>query len=146
MTVTQESTNALVSTIKVQLKKEDYEKKVTETIKKVAKQATLKGFRPGMAPLGLVKKMYGTSVLAEEVQKLLNDQIFTYLQENKIDVLGQPMPSPNQPLLDLDINNMKDIDFTYEVGLSPEVKFNFLDSITMRLQSTYSALHSSLAA
>lgn len=128
MTVTQESTNALVSTIKVQLKKEDYEKKVTETIKKVAKQATLKGFRPGMAPLGLVKKMYGTSVLAEEVQKLLNDQIFTYLQENKIDVLGQPMPSPNQPLLDLDINNMKDIDFTYEVGLSPEVKFNFLDS------------------
>jgi trigger factor len=70
MSITVEKTASQTSIIKVQLKKEDYEKKVNDTVKKLSKQVALKGFRPGMAPLGLVKKMYGGNVIVEEVNKL----------------------------------------------------------------------------
>jgi trigger factor len=128
MSITVEKTASQTSIIKVQLKKEDYEKKVNDTVKKLSKQVALKGFRPGMAPLGLVKKMYGGNVIVEEVNKLLNEKIIGYIQENKVDVLGQPMPSKDQPFLDLDINNIKDVEFAYEIGHAPEVSFKYLDS------------------
>ncbi len=128
MSITVEKTGSQTSIIKVQLKKEDYEKKVNDTVKKLSKQVALKGFRPGMAPLGLVKKMYGGNVIVEEVNKLLNDKIIGYIQDNKVDVLGQPMPSKDQPFLDLDINNIKDVEFAYEIGHAPEVSFTYLET------------------
>ncbi|HEY0261543.1 MAG TPA: trigger factor, partial [Chitinophagales bacterium] len=115
------------ATLTVEIKKDDYAKKIEDSIKRVAKQVAMKGFRPGAAPLGLVKKMYGTSVLAEEVEKMLNGEVFGYLNDNKIEILGQPLPAASQELLDLDINNIKDISFSYELGLSPEVNFSYID-------------------
>lgn len=128
MAVSFQKTSPNNATLKVEIKKEEYEKKINDAIKKLAKQVALKGFRPGAAPLGLVKKMYGTSVLAEEVERLLNGEVFGYLSENKIEILGQPLPASSQELLDLDINNIKDIEFSYDLGLSPEVDFSFIDS------------------
>jgi len=128
MNITQEKIGDLKSLVRINLKKEDYEPKVLESIKKIAKKVDIKGFRKGMVPLGVVKKMYGTSVLAEEINKDLNDHMWHYLQENKIDVLGQPIPAPDQPLLDLDINNLKDIDFAYEVGLAPEIDLSYIEN------------------
>lgn len=128
MAVRFEKTSPNSATLKVEIKKESYEKKINDSIKRVAKQVTMKGFRPGLAPLGLVKKMYGTSVLAEEVERLLNGEVFSYLADNKIDILGQPMPAASQELLDLDINNIKDIEFNYDLGLAPEVKFDYINS------------------
>lgn len=128
MAVSFEKTSPNSATLKVEIKKESYEKKINDSIKRVAKQVTMKGFRPGLAPLGLVKKMYGTSVLAEEVEKMLNGEVFGYLADKKIDILGQPMPAASQELLDLDINNIKDIEFNYDLGLAPEVKFDYITS------------------
>lgn len=127
MNITQEKIGDLKSLVRINLKKEDYEPKVLEQIKKLAKKVDIKGFRKGMVPLGVVKKMYGNSVLTEEINKDLNDQMWKYLQENKIDVLGQPIPAADQALLDIDINNMKDIDFAYEVGLAPEIDLSYID-------------------
>jgi trigger factor len=128
MNITQEKTGDLKSLVRITLKKEDYEPKVLEQIKKLAKKADIKGFRKGMVPMGVVKKMYGNSVLAEEINKDLNDQMWKYLQENKIDVLGQPIPATDQPLLDIDINNMKDVNFAYEVGLAPEIDMSYIET------------------
>lgn len=80
-----------------------------------------------MVPTGVVKKMYGNSVLAEEINKDLNDQMWKYLQENSIDILGQPIPAPDQAMLDIDINNMADVDFAYEIGLAPEIDLSYIE-------------------
>ena len=128
MNITQEKTGDLKSLVRIKLKREDYEPKVMEQIKKLAKKADIKGFRKGMVPAGVVKKMYGNSVVAEEINKSLNDQMWQYLQENKIDVLGQPIPAADQAMLDIDINNMQDIDFAYEVGLAPEIDLSYIET------------------
>jgi len=128
MDITQEKIGDLKSLVRIKLKKEDYEPKVMEQIKKLAKKADIKGFRKGMVPAGVVKKMYGNSVVAEEINKSLNDQMWQYLQENKIDVLGQPIPAADQALLDIDINNMQDVDFAYEVGLAPEIDLSYIET------------------
>ena len=128
MNITQEKISDLKSLVRIKLSKEDYEPKVTDAIKKLAKKADIKGFRKGMVPMGVVKKMYGNSVLAEEINKDLNDQMWKYLQDNKIDILGQPIPAPDQAMLDIDINNMADVDFAYEVGLAPEIDLSYIDN------------------
>ncbi|MCW3124919.1 MAG: Trigger factor [Bacteroidetes bacterium] len=127
MTITQEKISDLKSLVRINLKKEDYEPKVTEALKKLAKKADIKGFRKGMVPTGVVKKMYGNSVLAEEINKDLNDQMWKYLQDNKIDILGQPIPAPDQAMLDIDINSMADVDFAYEIGLAPEIDLSYIE-------------------
>ena len=127
MNITQEKIGDLKSLVRISLSKADYEPKVTEQIKKLAKRAEIKGFRKGMVPMGVVKKMYGNSVLAEEINKELNDQMWKYLQENKIDVLGQPIPAADQQMLDIDIAEMKDIDFTYEIGLAPDIDLSYIE-------------------
>ncbi len=128
MNITQEKIGDLKSLVRINLKKEDYEPKVMESIKKLAKRADIKGFRKGMVPMGVVKKMYGNSVLAEEINKDLNDHMWKYLQDNKIDVLGQPIPAADQAMLDIDINNMQDVDFAYEVGLAPEIDLSYIET------------------
>ena len=128
MNITQEKIGDLKSLVRIKLKREDYEPKVMDQIKKLAKKADIKGFRKGMVPAGVVKKMYGNSVVAEEINKSLNDQMWQYLQENKIDVLGQPIPAADQAMLDIDINNMQDIDFAYEVGLAPEIDLSYIET------------------
>ncbi len=126
MDITQEKAGDLKSIVRIKLKKEDYEPKVTSALKNLAKKANVPGFRKGMVPTGMVKKMYGNSVLAEEINKNLNDEMWKYLQDNKIDILGQPIPAESQDLLDLDINNMKDVDFAYEVGHAPEIDLGYI--------------------
>jgi trigger factor len=127
MNITQEKISDLKSLVKINLKKEDYEPKVLDQIKKLAKKADIKGFRKGMVPMGVVKKMYGNSVVAEEINKSLNDQMWQYLQDNKIDVLGQPIPAIDQEMLDIDVNNMQDVNFAYEVGLAPEIDLSYIE-------------------
>lgn len=127
MNITQEKIGDLKALVRISLSKADFEPKVNEQIKKLAKRAEIKGFRKGMVPMGVVKKMYGNSVLAEEINKELNDQMWKYLQENKIDVLGQPIPAADQAMLDIDIADVKDIDFTYEIGLAPEIDLSYVE-------------------
>lgn len=127
MNITQEKSGDLTSLVKLQIQKADYEPKVTAGIKKLAKQVAIKGFRPGMVPMPVVKKMHGNAVLMEELNKLLNDSISNYLQENKVEVLGQPIPAEGQGMLDVDINNMQDLEFTYEIGHAPAFELSYLD-------------------
>ena len=126
MTITQEKVDDLLSKVKISLKKEDYEPQVKKQMKSVAKGVQIKGFRPGMVPMEVVKKMYGNSVLVEELNKLFNDEIYKYINENKLEIIASPIPVAEQKL-DIDINTLKDLDFTYEVGHAPEVSLAFID-------------------
>jgi trigger factor len=116
MNITKKDIDALNAEIEITVGPADYENKVTEAIKKVQRSASMPGFRPGKIPTGLIKKQYGTSILAEELNKLLNDTLHNYITDNKLEILGNPMPKEENKV---DFQNQKDFKFVYELGLSP---------------------------
>lgn len=127
MTITQEKIDPLLSNIKISLQKEDYEPLVKKQLKALNKKVQIKGFRPGMVPSDMVKKMYGNEVLAEELDKMLNDEIYKYINENKLDIIASPIPAQGQKL-DIDIDNIRDVEFNFEIGHNPEVSLAYLES------------------
>ena len=127
MTITQESISNQLAKVRVNLKKEDYEPNVKKEIKRLAKQVSVKGFRPGMVPLDMVKKMYGNGVLVEELNKVLNDEVYKYINDNKIEIIASPIPASGQKL-DIDISSLKDIDFAFELAIAPNVDLSFIES------------------
>lgn len=104
----------------IHMAKEDYEAKVAKSLKDFSHKAQMPGFRPGKVPMSLVKKMYGTQAKAEEVNKLLQDTLFNYLKENKVNMLGEPLGSEKQE--PQDIENQDDFTFVFDIALAPEFK------------------------
>lgn len=129
MNVTKEQKTDLNSIVTIQIEPADYNPAVEESLKKMRKQVAMKGFRKGMVPASLVKKMYGNQILAEELDKLIQDSLNNYIKDNELEILGQPIPHDNkQP--DIDINDPKSFEFAYELGLAPDLKIDFLDKKT----------------
>jgi len=118
MNITQEKIDALNAKLKVQLSSEDYQEKVEAVIVNYRKTASIPGFRKGKVPMGQVKKMIGKSVLVDEVNKLLQEAIYKHITENKVEVLGNPLPLTSE----VDWDNATDFEFEYEMGLAPEFK------------------------
>jgi len=104
----------------VTVEKEDYNEKVEKTLKDYRKRANIPGFRPGMAPMGMIKKQYGTAVKVDEVNRVLGEKLMEYIRENKIQMLGEPLPSEKQEPQDLE----KDGPFTFifDIAVAPEFK------------------------
>lgn len=121
MNVTRQDVDALNAILKVEVKPEDYQDKVKETLNKYRKSANIPGFRPGHVPMGLVQKQYGPGVLSEELNKLVNESLQSFIAENKIEILGNPIPSKDGGFTG-DFNKPADFEFTYEIGLAPEFK------------------------
>jgi trigger factor len=124
MNISKHDIDKLNAEITISLTPTDYESRVTEGIKKVQRQASMPGFRPGKVPSGIIKKQYGTQILVDEINKLLNDAIYKYIEENKIEILGNPLPKDQTAV---DFTTQKDFEFVYQLGLAPEFKVN-LDS------------------
>ena len=120
MKVSHEVGADLAGILKVNIDAADYADKVTTTLKSYRKKADMPGFRKGHVPMGMVKKMYGDSVLGEEINKILGSQIDGYIKENKIPVLGQPIPVMDKNMT-LSVNDMKDLEFNYKIGVAPEI-------------------------
>src|SRR5690606_19473876 len=118
MNITRENVDALNAVVKVDIAKEDYSSKVEKILTDYRKTANIPGFRKGHVPMGMVKKQYGKAVLVDEVNKLLQDALNKYLIEEKLDVLGQPLPKP-QDNIDWDSETFS---FEFELGLAPEFK------------------------
>ncbi|MCZ2128735.1 MAG: trigger factor family protein, partial [Bacteroidia bacterium] len=104
---------------------EDYQPKVEEQLKKQQKKVSIKGFRPGKAPMGMVKKMYGESVLINEINELTNQSINNYLKDNNIEILARPIESQDQQALDF--ANPTDFTLSFDIGLAPAVSLNISD-------------------
>ena len=115
MNITKEQIDELNAVVKVDISKEDYHDKVETILKDYKKQANIPGFRKGQVPMGLIKKQYGKAVLVDEVNKLIQDNLNKYLTEEKLDVLGNPLPK-QQDNFDWDTEEFA---FEFELGLAP---------------------------
>lgn len=113
----------LNATLTVSLAKEDYAAAVEKEIKKHQKQITVKGFRQGSAPLGMIKSIYGKSILVDEINKLASNGLYNYLREQNIDIIAQPLPSETVAS-DVDIDNKENYVFAFDLGLAPQFEFN----------------------
>jgi len=123
MNITQEKTGNLNAVVKIKIAPADYTGKVDKAIKDQAKKAQLPGFRKGMVPASHIKRMYGKSILVEEVNNLLNDTLSNYIAEQKLEILGQPLPKMDDER-EFKWDNTDDFEFDYELGLAPAFDVN----------------------
>lgn len=119
MNVSQKNIDNLNAVIDIEVTKADYEGNVDKSLRSYRQKANIPGFRKGMVPLGMIKKMFGKSVMAEEINKLVSEQLLNYIRENKLNILGEPLPSETQQSIDFDTQS--DFTFTFDIALAPEI-------------------------
>lgn len=118
MNISFENVSEVQGLLTIQLEKADYSENVEKALKNYSKKANMPGFRPGMVPMNLIRKMYGKSVKAEEVNKLLQEKLFGYIKENKIDMLGEPLTNDEKDgSLNIEDDNLT---FNFDIALSPK--------------------------
>ena len=99
----------------------DYQEQVEKTLKNYRKKAQVPGFRPGMVPMGMIKKQYGTAVKVDEVNKLMGEKLYAYIQENKIQMLGEPLPNQEKQVPQ-DFEKDGELTFVFDIAVAPEFK------------------------
>ena len=119
MEITLQNVSEVKGMLTVKLAKADYEPKVEKALKTFRQKANMPGFRPGMVPMGLIKKQYGSAIKAEEINKMLQEAVYGYLKENKVDMLGEPLPNEEQQK-QLDFDTMEELEFLYDIALAPQ--------------------------
>ena len=121
MNVSLKNIDAVSGIVKLEIVKADYAEQVEKSLRNFRQKANVPGFRKGMVPMGMVKKMYGKHVLAEEVNKLVSENLFNYIRDNKLNILGEPMPNETeqQPI---NFDTQEDFEFCFDVALAPEIK------------------------
>jgi len=119
MNISLQNIDKVSALLTLKIDKTDYQEKVDKSLKSIRQKAQMPGFRKGMVPMSLVNKMYGKSVLAEEVNKLISDNVYSYIKDNNINMLGEPLPNEEkQPEIDFD--TMDDFEFLFDIALAPE--------------------------
>ncbi len=121
MDITRENIDDLNAVLKIKIVKADYADKVENVLKDYRKKANIKGFRPGMVPIGLIKKMYGNAVKIDEINKTISESIRKYLSDEKIEILGDPLPKIDEHE-NINFEIQDDFSFTFELGLAPSVE------------------------
>ena len=121
MNITRENIDELNAIITVSIEKNDYEATVNDVLKNYRKKASMPGFRPGMVPAGLIKKMHGKAALAEEVNKILSKNLTEYIQAEKLNVLGEPLPNEEKQL-PIDWDAQSDFSFAFDLAFAPEIE------------------------
>ena len=125
MNIVREQREQNTSLVKVTVGEQDYGEAVEKSLRDYKRKANIPGFRPGMVPMGLVKKMYGKGVLAEQSYRLASNAVFEYLRKEKIDYLGDVIPSDEQG--DFDFENGTEFEFVFEIGEAPEIDLALSD-------------------
>lgn len=123
MDIQQQNIDKLQAVLKIKLSKEDYSASYDQALKNYRKQVKMPGFRPGHVPMGMVKKMYGKSILADELNKLINEAIHQHITDKKLNVLGNPLPKENGQT-EGNWEQPGDFEFEYELGLAPEFEIS----------------------
>ena len=127
MNISLQNVDSVSAVLTVQIEKADYQEKVEKALKTLRQKVNMPGFRKGMVPAGLIKKQYGVSVLAEEMNKLLQEKVFEYIRENKVNMLGTPLPKENQ----VNFETEENFEFSFDIALAPEfnVELSANDSV-----------------
>jgi len=130
MNITSENTGELTATVKIEITKQDYEQKVNKILKDYQHKANIPGFRPGKVPIGLIKKMYGKAVIADEINNLLSESLANYLKEEKLEILGNPLPNKEKNL-SINFDLQDSFDFYFDLGLAPKIDITLSDKINV---------------
>ena len=104
----------------------DYQEKVEKTLKDYRKKAQVPGFRPGQVPMGMIKRQYGTAAKVDEVNRLISEKLYGYIQENKIQMLGEPLPNQEKQKPQ-DFEKEGDLEFVFDIAVAPEMKAELTD-------------------
>lgn len=127
MNITRENTGKQTSTVRIEIMPDDYREKVLKVLKDLQRKANLPGFRPGKVPFGHVRKMYGRAVLADEINKLLSETLASYIRDEKIEILGNPLPNIEKTP-PVDFEKQESFEFFFDLGEAPEIKLNLAAS------------------
>ncbi|MFA6127057.1 MAG: trigger factor [Bacteroidales bacterium] len=122
MNISRENIDDLNAVIRIGIEPTDYQPKVDAALLEYRKKARFDGFRPGKVPPSLVKKMYGKSIQADEIQRLLSDTLNNYIHENKLKVLGEPLPNANSPEINWDSQDT--FEFHFDIAMGPDIQLN----------------------
>ena len=128
MDISLDKKSATEASIKIKLNEADYQPKVEEKIKEYRRKANIKGFRPGKVPEGMIRKMYGKAIMVDEINNLLSKSVSDYIKENKIKILGDPLPNTEEAEK-VDWDNQKEFEFTYDIGTPGEFQLDLSDKI-----------------
>lgn len=124
MNISRTNIDELNAVIRLSIEKNDYEATVNETLKEYRKKANMPGFRKGMVPAGLIKKMYGKAVLAEEINKILSRELNRYISEENLQILGEPLPNTTEQKA-IDFDHDETFEFVFDLGLAPAIDIDF---------------------
>ena len=124
MNITREKLSDLELSIKVDIEEKDYNENVTKQLKDYQKKATVPGFRKGMAPMGLIQRMYKAAIVGDAVQNTLNESLFKYIDDEKLHILGMPM-SNDEKTGEIDFGKQQDFTFYFNVALAPEFSIDW---------------------
>lgn len=132
--VVREDKGNLSAVLTLTIASDDYSPKLNAELNKYRKKAHMKGFRKGKTPMGFIKKMYGRAIMADVINEMLQKELTQYLTEEKLAILGQPLPVADQEEFDFDISNLQDFEFKFDIGLAPEFEIEGLseDSVFER--------------
>jgi trigger factor len=117
MNIVRKDLDALNATLTFNIVKSDYEEKVNKAIKDYSKKVNMPGFRPGKVPAGLIKKQFGTQLLVDEINKMVSEELYKYIKDNNINILGDPLASENQKDVNFAID--EEFEFSFDLGLAP---------------------------
>ena len=120
MNITREKIDNVNALLKVSIEKTDYEKSVADQLKEYRQKASVPGFRPGKVPAGLIKRKYGTAILVDEVNKLLSQKLSGYLIEEKLNILGEPLPNEEQQK-GINWETDENFEFVFDIAIAPEI-------------------------
>lgn len=120
MNIINEPTGELTATLQVKFTEDDYRNEVEKTLKDYQRKASIPGFRPGKVPMGMIRKMYGKAIMAEQIDKLLSNAVASHIEENQLNLLGHPLPNEERNTT-LDLDNQKEFEFYFDIALSPSV-------------------------
>jgi trigger factor len=118
-TIVRENIGLLHDKLTIKVNKEDYYPSFEKKLKEYSKTANIPGFRKGMVPVGMIKKMYGNSIFSDEILKSVEKELYSYLNNEKPEIFAQPLPLPND-ISTIDINNPVEHEFSFEMGLKPD--------------------------
>ncbi len=128
MDITLDKKGSTEASIKISLKKEDYQPLIEEKVKQYRKQVNLKGFRPGKVPAGLIKKMYGKAIKVEEINELLAAKLPQYIRDNDLKIVGEPLPD-REAVENIDWDNQSDYEFSYDVGYVNDFTYTLSEDV-----------------
>ena len=130
MNVSMQNVDQVSALLTVNIEKADYQERVEKVLKKYRQQANIPGFRKGMVPMSLVKKQFGKAVMAEEVDKLMQEKVNEYIRENKVNMLGMPLPN-EEKMQTIDFDTQENFEFVFDIALAPEFKAEVTEQDTL---------------